>query len=106
MRRSRSAVTNANRLFVNQRVGKTAVSRRYRDLLDNFVTQYDAVDEADIQRCRTLAGLSIAIELTHEKMVTGGESDPILMLSFGNQQNRIMRELDASFKRRHKRGSR
>jgi hypothetical protein len=103
---SRSAVTNANRLFVNQRVGKTAVSRRYRDLLDNFVTQYDAVDEADIQRCRTLAGLSIAIELTHEKMVTGGETDPILMLSFGNQQNRIMRELDASFKRRHKRGSR
>ena len=101
---NRSRVTNGTRVCENVD-GRTREARRFRDLLDGYVTQFGCTDEADLTRCRGAARLAFALEQHDERKLTGTIVDDDAAARLTSRLERILASLAASQKQR-KRGGR
>ena len=100
---ARSAVTNEKRttLFAD---GRSAGSRRYRDLLASFAAELggmDALPESSRQMVRRAAQSSIECELCESARADGRDIDPIAYATVSNNNRRALEAL-AKLKRTHK----
>jgi hypothetical protein len=89
-RKTRSAVTNGKRLFV-QRPGDTAWAHRFRDVLNEIISDLggaDILSEGQRQLARRAATLAVECERLEGEMASGREAD---LHRYGQLTDRIGR---------------
>jgi hypothetical protein len=80
--------------------GRTHKAKRYKDVLDGLVVQYDIADESDLALARRYASLSVFSEGEESKQARGEPTDTERMIRAANTQRRIRSALEASHKAR------
>jgi hypothetical protein len=99
--KGRSAVTNGKRLFPGVD-GRTREARRYRDVLDSLIVEYDAIAESDLGMCRRIAGLTVFCERIEAQLARGESADDGALVTAGNSIRRFRRDLAASRRTRQR----
>lgn len=82
--------------------GRTREARRYRDVLDGLVVQFDIIDEFDLALARRYASMSVLSEVQEAKQARGEFADTERMIRAANTQRRIRNALEASYKARQR----
>jgi hypothetical protein len=77
--------------------GRTHAAKRYKEVLDALVVQYDISDESDLALARRYASLSVFTEGEEAKQVRGEPSDIERSIRAANTQRRIRNALEASY---------
>lgn len=91
---ARSAVANGTRLFVEGLDGRTALARRYRDLVFEFAADLgDRPSEAQRQLIRRAASLSVWCEAVEVRLANGEEVDIGKLTTASNALRRILSDL-------------
>jgi len=91
--RTRSAVTNGRRLFLDPIDQRSAISRRFADVLGEIVSDLggqDAVSEGEKQLARRCAALSVECEKMEQSLVTGEKFDADLYATLTNALGRAL----------------
>ena len=97
----RSRVTTG-RTLLHGIDGRTREARRYRDVLDGLVVQFDIIDESDLALARRYASMSVLSEVQEAKQARGESADTERMIRAANTQRRIRNALEASYKARQR----
>jgi hypothetical protein len=84
--------------------GRGREARRFRDVLDALVVEFDAQAESELGLCRRAAGLAVWCESEEAKLARGESADVAGLVTAGNSIRRLRRDLSAS-KRARKRGA-
>ncbi len=96
---TRSAVTNGSRLFVEGLDGRSALARRYRDLVAEFTSDIGGdPSEAQKQLIRRAASLSTWCEAQEVHLANGEDVDIGPLTTAANSLRRILQ--DIGFERR------
>jgi hypothetical protein len=80
--------------------GRTAPARRFGDVLDRLIVEFDARSESDLLLCREAARLQVEQEQRAAAHVRGEAVDERAGVTAGNSLRRILRDLTASYKAR------
>jgi len=96
--KGRSAISNGK--LADGVDGRGREARRFRDVLDALVVQFDAIDEAALSLCRRAAGLAVWIEQQEALVAKGEPVDIGAMMTAGNSYRRMLRDLQASRRQR------
>jgi len=96
----RSRVTNGELHL--QPPGDTAESRRFRDLVDAFVIEFDVATESDMGRCRRAAAFSMELEAFEAQMARGQRVDVAKMATAANSLRRSLADLERSYRARQR----
>ena len=93
--KGKSRVTNGARPIEGANfVGRRG--RRYRDILDNLISEYGCISEADLARARATATLALAIEDEAARLIRGEETDASLAARYATRLQRALADLAAS----------
>lgn len=98
---ARSAITNGSVLFDGVD-GRSTSARRYRDVLDGLVAQFDCTSESDLALARRAAGLSIVLEEGEARIARSQPVDGSAHATLINAQRRILADLAASLRARRR----
>lgn len=91
---ARSAVANGSRLFVQELDGRTALARRYRDLVHAFTSDIGGdPSEAEKQLIRRAASLSTWCEAQEVKLASGEEVEIGPLTTAANSLRRILQDI-------------
>jgi hypothetical protein len=91
---SRSAVANGSRLFVEELDGRSALARRYRDLVADFTSDIGGnPSESQKQLIRRAASLSTWCEAQEVRMVNGEEVEIAPLTTAANSLRRILQDI-------------
>jgi hypothetical protein len=77
--------------------GRTHEAKRYKDVLDALVVQYDIAEESDLGLARRYAHLSVFAEGEEAKQARGEPHDAERSIRAANTQRRIRNALEASY---------
>jgi hypothetical protein len=91
---ARSHVTNGS--LGDQVDGRSRSARRFRDILDALICEYDATAESELALCRRYAGLAVWCEAEEAKLARGESADVAGLVTAGNSLRRYRRDLAAS----------
>ncbi|MBF0678554.1 MAG: hypothetical protein IR164_06420 [Devosia sp.] len=90
----RSAVANGTRLFVEGLDGRSALARRYRDLLATFAADMGGdPSEAQKQLIRRAASLSVWCEAVEVKLANGEDVEISQLTTATNSLRRILQDI-------------
>lgn len=90
----RSAVANGTRMFVEGLDGRSALARRYRDLIATFTTDMGGdPSEAEKQLIRRAASLSVWCEAVEVRLANGEEVDIGTLTTAANSLRRILQDI-------------
>jgi predicted mannosyl-3-phosphoglycerate phosphatase (HAD superfamily) len=98
-RTTRNRVTSA-RSLLHKIDGRTHVAKRYKDVLDNVIVEFDATTESDLALARRYASMSVFAEAEEARMARGEPHDAERLIRASNAQRRIRAALQASHKQR------
>lgn len=98
---SRSRVGNGSRALEGVDA-RSRRGRRFRDVLDDLITEHGCVSESDIARCRAAAALMLAVEDMAAAAVNGETSDPAITARCATRLNRILNDLAARQRQRRR----
>lgn len=101
---SRSRVGNGSRALEGVDA-RSRRGRRFRDILDDLISEHGCVSESDIARCRAAATMMLAVEDMAAQAVNGEPVDPALTARCATRVNRILNDLRA-IQRQRRRGAR
>ncbi|MCX2721972.1 hypothetical protein [Roseibium salinum] len=91
---TRSAVANGSRLFVEGLDGRSALARRYRDLVGEFTADLGGdPSEAQKQLIRRAASLSTWCEAQEVKLANGDEIEIGPLTTAANSLRRILQDI-------------
>jgi hypothetical protein len=80
--------------------GRSREARRYRDLLDSFVIEHNAMAEAELCLARRAAGLSVWLEQQEALAAKGKAIDIGAVTTATNSLRRLLDDLAASSRAR------
>jgi len=104
---ARSAVANGSRLFVEGLDGRSALARRYRDLVAEFTADLGGdPSEAQKQLIRRAASLSTWCEAQEVRLANGEEIEIGPLTTAANSLRRILQDIGIERKLRTINGSR
>ena len=90
----RSAVANGTRIFVEGLDGRSALARRYRDLLATFTADMGGdPSEAQKQLIRRAASLSVWCEAVEVRLANGEDVDIGQLTTASNSLRRILQDI-------------
>lgn len=90
----RSAVANGTRMFVEGLDGRSALARRYRDLVATFTSDMGGdPSEAEKQLIRRAASLSVWCEAVEVRLANGEEVDIGTLTTAANSLRRILQDI-------------
>ena len=90
----RSAVANGTRLFVDGLDGRSALARRYRDLVATFTSDMGGdPSESQKQLIRRAASLSVWCEAVEVKLANGEEVEIGSLTTAANSLRRILQDI-------------
>jgi hypothetical protein len=90
----RSAVANGSRLFVEGLDGRSALARRYRDLVVEFTSDIGGdPSEAEKQLIRRAASLSVWCEAQEVRLANGEEVEIGPLTTAANSLRRILQDI-------------
>ena len=95
-RNNRSAIGNGTRLFVDSLDGRSALARRYRDLVAEHTSDLggaDCLSEAQRQLIRRSASLAVWCEAVEAKLAAGEEIDIGTYTTATNALRRVLIDL-------------
>lgn len=91
---NRSAVANGSRLFVEEIDGRSAIARRYRDLVAEFTSDIGGdPTEAQKQLIRRAASLSTWAEAQEVKLANGEDIEIGPLTTAANSLRRILQDI-------------
>ena len=93
---------SAGKSLLHRIDGRTHEARRYRDVLDGLIIQFDITDEADLGLARRYASMSVLSEVQEAKQARGKSADAERMIRAANTQRRIRNALETSYKARQR----
>lgn len=98
---ARSAVANGSRLFVQELDGRSALARRYRDLVAEFTSDIGGnPSEAQKQLIRRAASLSTWCEAQEVRLANGEEVEIGPLTTAANSLRRILQDIGIERKQR------
>lgn len=90
----RSAVANGTRMFVEGLDGRSALARRYRDLVATFTSDMGGdPSESQKQLIRRAASLSVWCEAVEVRLANGEEVDIGSLTTTANSLRRILQDI-------------
>ena len=89
---SKSRVTTGRRLLANAD-GRSATAKRYRDLLDAYMLEFNVTTEAGQTLARRAAGLACWLEQQEAVLAEGGTVDIAVMTTSTNSLRRLLADL-------------
>jgi hypothetical protein len=100
-RRQRSRMNDSKSLL--PRIdGRTRAARRYRDLFNALVAEFDATAESDMALCRRYASQCVFAEVEEAKQARGEPVDNERLIRSANTIRRLSTALAASAKARRR----
>lgn len=91
---ARSAVANGSRLFVQELDGRTALARRYRDLVGEFTRDMGGdPSEAMKQLIRRAAAMSVWCEAQEVRLANGDDIEIGPLTTAANSLRRILQDI-------------
>ena len=99
--KTRSRVSNGSRVLAGVD-GRSKEARRYRDVMDGYIVQFDATEEAELSLCRRAAGLAVWLEQQESLVAKGAPIDIGAMTTASNAHRRLLRDLAASKRARQR----
>ena len=97
----RSRVSNGLKVLANVD-GRTREGRRFRDILDALLVEFDVTDESDMQRCRIAVSFSLSLEDGAAKKARGEAVNIGEMVTTGNLLRRLLADLARSRRERRR----